>query len=88
VSAQRECDEALNNSSITINTLHEYTYLRNFLEKSGLSIDDDEDNLTKLSNVIYNLKHSEYDAKKLQKICLILIACKLKNKNCKARSMQ
>jgi predicted nuclease with TOPRIM domain len=67
VSAQSECDEALNNSSITINTLHEYTYLRNFLEKSGLSIDDDEDNLTKLSNVIYNLKHSEYDAKKITK---------------------
>jgi phage shock protein A len=66
-SAQSECDEALNNSSTTINTLHEYTYLRDFLEESGLSIDDDEDNLTKLINVIYNLKHSGYDAKTITK---------------------
>jgi hypothetical protein len=68
MSAQRECDEALRSGRITIDTLHEYAYLRDFLEKSGLSIDhDDEDNLTKLTNVIYNLKHSGYDAKTITK---------------------
>jgi hypothetical protein len=69
VTAQSECDEALRSSSITIDTLHEYTRLRDCLEESGLSIDDDEDkdNLTKLTNVIYNLRHSGYDAKTITK---------------------
>jgi copper chaperone CopZ len=70
VTAQSECDEALRSSSITIDTLHEYTRLRDCLEESGLSIDDDDedkDNLTKLTNAIYNLRHSGYDAKTITK---------------------
>jgi outer membrane murein-binding lipoprotein Lpp len=69
VTAQSECDEALRSGKITIDTLHEYTHLRDYLEKSGLSIDHDEDkdNLTKLTNVIYNLRHSGYDAKTITK---------------------
>jgi hypothetical protein len=68
VTAQSECDEALRSGKITIDTLHEYTHLRDYLEKSGLSIDhDDEDNITKLTNVIYNLKHSGYNAKTITK---------------------
>jgi uncharacterized protein (UPF0335 family) len=72
VTAQSECDEALRNSSVTIDTLHEYISLRKRLEEYGLSIDNEdeeekEDNLTKLTNVIYNLKHSGYDAKTVTK---------------------
>jgi outer membrane murein-binding lipoprotein Lpp len=67
-SAQSECDEALKRSSTTIDTLHEYRRIRECLvEEYGLSLDDDEDNLPKLINVIYNLKHSGYDAKTIIK---------------------
>jgi hypothetical protein len=64
VKAQRECDEALRSSSITSDSLDEYRRLREYVvEEYGLSFDDDKDNLPKLINVIYNLKHSGYDAK-------------------------
>jgi hypothetical protein len=68
-SAQNECDEALRRSSITIDNLHQYMRLRECLvEEYGLSIDDNDDvdgkdNLSKVINVIYNLKQSGYDAK-------------------------
>ena len=74
MSAQSECDEALRSSKITIDALHEYMRLREcLLEEYGLSIEDDdnnnshEDNLPKIVNVIYNLKHSGYDAKTIIK---------------------
>jgi hypothetical protein len=71
VKAQGECDEALKRSSTTVDTLHKYMSLKKRLEEYGLSIDNDdeeeEDNLTKLINVIYNLKHSGYDAKTVTK---------------------
>jgi hypothetical protein len=67
VSAQSECDEALKRSSITVDILHEYRRLREILvEQYGLSIDS-EDDLPKVINVIYNLKHSGYDAKSIIK---------------------
>jgi hypothetical protein len=67
LSAQNECDEALRSSNITIDTLHEYMRLREcLLEEYSLSIDDD-DTLSKLINVISNLKHSGYDAKTITK---------------------
>ena len=72
VAAQNECDEALRSSSITIDNLHQYARLREYLvDEYGLSIDDDD--LPKLNNLIYNLKNSGYDAK--------LIAKKLSNIN-------
>jgi outer membrane murein-binding lipoprotein Lpp len=69
LSAQNECDEALRNNSITIDTLHEYMRLREcLLEEYGLSIGEDDDNtIPKLINVISNLKHSGYDAKTITK---------------------
>jgi outer membrane murein-binding lipoprotein Lpp len=67
VSAQSECDEALKRSSITVDILHEYKRLKESLvEQYGLSIDS-EDDLRKVIKVIYNLKHSGYDAKSIIK---------------------
>ncbi len=63
---QSECNEALRTSSITIDVLHEYMRLRECLEQYGLSIDEEGD-LLKLINVIYNLTHSGYDAKSIIK---------------------
>ena len=63
---QSECNEALRTSRITIDVLHEYMRLRECLEQYGLSIDEEGD-LLKLTNVIYNLTHSGYDAKSIIK---------------------
>jgi outer membrane murein-binding lipoprotein Lpp len=70
MSEQSECDKALRSSSVTIDNLHQYMRLRECLvEEYGISIDDNDDKhkLSKVINVIYNLKQSGYDAKTITK---------------------